>query len=882
MKKFINALSLLIPLSLITTTISAKVLLMTPDERTLELKGGVMQPDLSIYRSPIQSTVVDRRFYQKDATFMANETFKFGMEGFNDMIKAGLPLAYRRGFQWITAREMYFYARYLLDFTGGRGHAGVHMIHGPYWTLKARTHSAYNKVIRDHGERKFSNKDILLGFYLPLVYQRTGFPRVFEDIQLTYLPYKSVDPHFSEKVSSNDTFLDPMSGKNGGWGQPEAYFNDFPQRFDHDQMDTTFDMGGLGQFVKRRMQWSDLFFHSNHQEESVVSKGTSVTLLGNDAEEGLRGWGLAMAALNTMLEVKSSMFTDGEKLMGINPLTYDPAQGLRYIPHEIKPNLLWVGDLPERVYAIELENNASELWDQASWIWGTTAYATTANRRKNAFTPNAPVDGGMIEISTALVAESMANTVFKNIIAMHTKDGILTSNWTPKTGKQNTIAMADLAMAMVAIRDMAESWKKINKYSNIVTQAANLLDDNAAFLLKAQQTDGGFCQSYNVSTVKAQGNCNQAAPIWAGIRALIAGYYTTENPQYLAAARKAFNLLNQKYWADTQGVYRSQLDSDIIRVTPYNVGIMAAALRELLLTTPTYMADPLIERIARWWVQTVDQSGLIQAETNRTGEIYTGFIGADDDGDGIPVASKGHGNNGIAPLMAGEVNIYLKGIPEDHDGEIHNTNKYHQVAMNYRHQNPNLTLPLFNPKTTGLVSRKPMERIDGTTIPLPASKPIKVGLGTKNNLSGKQMYNANCALCHGEHGEGMDGFSFKRAMNWGSAAVSIFASNGHFDGFMPPWGIGNNDAVGGVLTQAELKKIADYITSDQFKQNFDHSQSGVVIQGSLPKDVWFYLSRENIQARGKKQANADDAKRIASKLIAPHQIKAKPWENISR
>ncbi|MCH8853097.1 MAG: DNA polymerase III subunit beta, partial [Planctomycetes bacterium] len=53
-----------------------------------------------------------------------------------------------------------------------------------------------------------------------------------------------------------------------------------------------------------------------------------------------------------------------------------------------------------------------------------------------------------------------------------------------------------------------------------------------------------------------------------------------------------------------------------------------------------------------------------------------------------------------------------------------------------------------------------MERVDGTLIPLPASRPIKIGLGTVLNLSGQQIFEANCALCHGQHGEGIDGMSY--------------------------------------------------------------------------------------------------------------------------
>jgi hypothetical protein len=535
--------------------------------------------------------VVDRRFYANEATFLANEGFKFGMEGFNDMVKGAFPVAYRRAFQWVTAREMYFYARYLLDFTGGRGHAGIHMLHGPYWTMQALRHSDYNKHRRERGERKFSNKDVLLGFYLPLVYQRTGFPRVFEDIQITYLQYKSVDPHFTGRLDSTDSFKDVMSGKKGGWGQPNAYFDDYPQRFDHDDMDTTFDLGTIGQYVKRRMQWSDLFFHSNHEEESVVSRGVKVPLLGNDAEEGMRGWGLAMSALNAILEVKSSMFTDGDKLMGINPATYNPAQGLRYIPHEIMPNILWIGDLPERLWSIDLKDNSSQLWDQASWIWGTTAYATTVNRRTDAFTDNPPVDGGLVEKSTGLVAEALANAIFKNVEAMHVRNGILVSQWTPDKKIGNRVTMRDITMMMVALRDMEQSWKVLEKYDEIAERVRALLAKNAQFLLKVQGADGSFHEAYAVPNGQPIGSNNLSAPNWAGIRALLAAYFTTQDESFLKAARKTFNLLNKEYWVEADGVYRSSRNDDTVVVTPYDIGIAMAGMREMLFATPTYKAD---------------------------------------------------------------------------------------------------------------------------------------------------------------------------------------------------------------------------------------------------------------------------------------------------
>ncbi len=869
---------------------AAKNLLYTADQRIVHIKSGALQPDLSQYRSPLDSKVVDRRLYMNDATYMANEGFKVGMEGFDDMVKAGMPVAYKRGFQWITTKETYFYARYLLDFVGARGHAGVHMIHAPYWTMQALRHSAYNRLQRDRGEREFSNKDVMLGLYLPLVYQRVGFPRVFDDLQLSYLQYKSVDPHFTDTLDFTDSFDDPMSGKKGGWGQPNVFLNNYAQRFDHDKMDTTFDLGAIGQFVKRRMQWSDYFFHSDHQDESPVSVGTPVTMLGNDAEEGIRGWGLTMGATNAILEVKASMFSDGKQLMGINPVKYDPAQGLRYIPHEIMPKILWVGDIPERILATELKDSSSQLWDQASWIWGTTSYATTVNRRPTVFTDNPPVDGGFVEKSIGLVAESLANVVFRNIEAMHTHGGLLVSEWTPANHTGNAISMRDMAMTIAVLHDMEQSWDLLGRYADVAGRARDLIDRNAEFLLKVQGADGSFHAGYSVPDGRPIGANDQSAANWGGIRALLAAYFTTENERYLQAARKTFNLLNQQYWVEEQGVYRSTLGDDTVVIDPYAIGIALGAMREMMFVTPTHRVDAQMERFARWWVQTVDQSGAMQSETDRTGEIYTSFISGDDDGDGVPSTSQAHGRNGIAPLIAGKVVINVGGGQNATyaalKGELHNANRFTAVRTNYKPQSRDeqlaILVPLEYPDEPGLVEREPMERADGTIIPLPVSKPVTMSLGTLLDLSGRQIFEANCAGCHGQFGEGIDGLPLQQDIDRTHDAMFKIVNTGRFEKFMPPWGTGNGDGFSGVLSKEEIDKVVDYVQSDDFRTNNRMLEEGAVPPGSEPRDVWFYLSRENVKAHGKKIATGADAKRYFDLHPDPAKIEAPSWENIQR
>ncbi len=889
-KQFIIKIFCISITSAFITQALAKNYILTPDQRTVAIKGGFSQPDLSQYRSSIDSKIIDRTFYTNEATFMANEGYKTGMEGYNDMVKASFPIAYKRAFQWVTAREMYFYARYLLDYIGGRSHSGVHMVHGPYFSMKADKHSQFNKLVRDRGERQFSNKDILLGMDLPLVYQRTGFPRVFDDIQPTYLQYKSVQPFFTGQLDNTDSFDDPISGKKGGWGVPNTYFNDLPQRFDHGDMDTTFNLGAMGQFVKRRSQWLDRFFQANHRGTTHISKHKEVPLLGNDAEEGMRGWGLTMSALNAMLQVKSSMFTDGEKLIGVNTDTYDPKNGFKYLPHEIKPNLLWVGDIPERVWAMDIQDPSSQLWDQASWVWATSAYAVAANRRGDFFTDNPPVDGGLVEKRTGLLAESIGNAVFSNIQAMHTDNNILVSQWHPEKGKGSTITLKDMAMALVAINDMAQSWQNMARKPELVQQAKTLLVNNADFLIKVQNPNGSFNSSYSTSG-QAQGKNGLAVSQFEGIRALIAAYYSSRDDKYLTAARKTYNHVNRDYWQVKDGVYRSELNNDIATVTPYSVGVTMAALREVMFTTPSYLLEDQVEHMTRWWIQTVNQSGLLLSEHQSTGEVFTGYGTGDDDADGIPYVSKAHGEYGAAPVMAAVVKINLGSASNAAfnaiEGDTYQGDNLDHVAMNFSlAQHPSLKhapqLALTNQGVEGLVNRSDLVRTDGSHIPLQPSKPILIGKGTQHDLSGKQIFEANCMLCHGQNGEGIDGKPLKNFMGYPAATMEAFIFSGNPTASMPAFGIGNNDKVGGTLTKDEIKRVVSYVQSNSFKHNYAESQKGHIIKGFQAKDIWFYLSRYNVQHQGEKMIDASIAQQYIEQMQNPAKVKATQYENIQR
>jgi len=743
---------------------SAKIFLNAPDGRKVEIKEGTRQPDLSMYRSPLESKIVDRRFYTNEAMYLANEEILAGMDFFLDAVKAGFPIAHHLQFQWVTAFENYWYSRYTLLWGGLQSHMGVGLVHGPYWTLKAHQLYQQNRLNRDRGERVPSNKDVLLGRFMPLYYQRTGFPRVFDDASMSYLDYASGDPHLVGPVITEDTFDDPQSGKKGSWGVPRYWIDLANSRWDHDRMDTTLDMGAVGQGMLKRVLWVEYFFHSDHVEESPSDKRAQITLLGNDAEEGFRGVMLAVAGFNTLLEAKATLFADvtGKHLGAIDPFAYDPAKGLRYLPHQIAPNMVMLGDLPERLWALDtIKDNSSQLWDQASWLWGASEYYYLAHHLKRAFTDNPPVDGGIIEKRTNLVARGLANVLVKNLEAMHLKDGVLASEWRPGLGLGSEVSMKDSAIAIQALKHYHDRLQHgDDPEPSLRTLAVKLLKSQADFLLKVQGKDGSFSERYQIATKEGLGKNTLSAPQWWGIRALVAAWHVTEDIRYLEAARRTYNYLNLKFWDEKSGLYRTRLEDDTVILTPLEVGAALGAMRELMMATPLHLVKPHIERFTRWWVQAVDVSGLQMSEDFQTGEVDRGKKGPDEDEDGIPFVKYSHGRHGVAPVAAGRVavniggpnNAAFDGIKGDRHvagGKV----KYAYVPKP-REEQLALLLPVGKkpegpgsrsliqrvalaaskgPEGEGLMERGFMERFDGTIIPIPPSGP---GSGSRCRRTG--------------------------------------------------------------------------------------------------------------------------------------------------
>ena len=595
------------------------------------------------YKKPIEAKVLDRRFVPREAMFMANQSMLSGTFFFEDAVEAGLPVINDKDFFHMTSVEAYWYSRYNLSNLLGKSRMGIHLVHGPYLTYKALKQKDNVFYNRDRAERELANREVLLGQIIPMYLARTGFPRRFEDASPIMLEFASGDPTLPRKVDINDDF-------EGGNGQPDFEDTYLTLRWNANKIDKSIDMGGVGQTLLKQALWMEYFFTQNHD---------GGRLLGNDAEEGFRGAMLNLMSVSKMLMLKSALFYDGKKLTGINPVDYNPDEKLYYLPHLLDVRLIQPGDIPPRPEWFTVKDKSSQLFDQASMLWGTTEYfyfsdPNVEDNWDNVFGENTPYDGSIMEqqFATAL-SSGLSDVLLKNIEKMHwdKSSGSLVSEWNPKTGQGSTISLLDAGIAMHAL---ANYHRHLEYDSELQEKASRMLKAQADFLVnKLQNNDGSFPDGYDFDTQKAIGQEKTLIAQGMAIQGLMQAYKELDENKYLQAALKAYTFMNDKLWHDDVGVYRSSVGATESVYTPITFGATYGAMRAIILQTKSMNE---VERFKQFFVQAVNRSGVMQAEEIDTGEKdLTKF---DGDNDGIPQFQYAKdGKKGIAAVFASKVMI---------------------------------------------------------------------------------------------------------------------------------------------------------------------------------------------------------------------------------
>lgn len=662
---------------------SASCSRMTPDlSRVVDVSGpvtdaggeyGSSQPNFASLRSPLQARVLDRRFNTKEAMYLANEMNIGGDPFLQAAFRAGLPIGDDTDFQHITAVESYWYSRYNMSAAVAESRLGIHLVYGPYVSDKAiREGVAANNRYR--GERVTSNKTELIKRIIPLYLARTGYPRRFEDASPCMLQFASGDPHFTRRIDKGTDFesIDnklvheelrnlygpsfdpPPSGlgetPNDLWTYRVNYRENFlTLRWNHDKMEKVIDLGAEGQTLMKQVLWAEYFFREHHHAGKY---------LGNNPEEGFRGAMLTLGAVSKMLILKAAMLYDGKRLTGINPTDYDPAERLLYFPHRIGVRLRLVGDMPPRPEEFKVKDPTSQLFDQASLLWGLSEFyhfadPTVVDKWDRVFGENPQFDGSIIEQKYAVLAHGLANVIIENLQYQHRlKDGGWISSWHPERGAGSTVSTVDLGMTLVAL---ANYHRHVSVDEDNQIRSALMLRELADFLInRLQAPDGHVSDGYDHGSGTTSLTEETPTLLSQGfaIRGLIEAYKELGDERYFDAANAAYEFMNRHLWDPATGVYRSSVGAELTEYTPMTVAATISAMREMILLTKK---QEEIDRFKRFWVQGVNSSGIQQAEYEETGE--RDLTKVDGDGDGIARMEFAGGRYGIAPVYAAKVEI---------------------------------------------------------------------------------------------------------------------------------------------------------------------------------------------------------------------------------
>ncbi|MDA2926105.1 hypothetical protein MYX78_02535 [Acidobacteria bacterium AH-259-G07] len=640
------------------------------------------QPSFSTLKTPLKARVIDRRFYTKEAMYLANEMNQTADPFLSLAEAAGLPVKEDLDFQYITGVESYWYSRYNMQALIGESRLGVALVHGPYVTEKAiqLASAQYN---RDRAENELSNKEVLFQHLVPAYLSLTGFPRRFEDGSPLMLEYASGDPHLIRPVDHDthfelaenlwkekklrqlygDAYQPPTheagEGGNDFFRYRIAYRDNFESlRWSNDRMDHFLDMGGVGQTLMKAVLWMEYFFRQTHHGK----------FFGIDPEEGFRGAILNLASVSKMLLMKAALLYDGKKLTGVNPFEYHPQDKLCYFPHQISVKSRYIGDLPPRPEKLKVRDPSSRLFDQASLLWGLSEYFYFMDPKRPAghpyheqayptwnkvFGDNFPYDGSLMERKYMQLARGLANLVLRNIDFMHgdPQTSVLVSEWTPQTEKGSSVSVPDLGMTIVALANYHRVFQEAEP--ELARLAGNLLETQAHFLAEEIRTgDGSLAEGIDVVTGAKLGNTGTLLSQAFAVRGLLSAYHELGDLGYLRAAKKAYGFMNQTLWDPTTGVYRSSPGAQVSLYTPLNLGAALGAMREYTLATGDVNE---YQRFKRFWVQAVNSSGIQQAEYEETGD--DDLTQADSDNDGIPRIEAAGGKYGIAPVYAARVEI---------------------------------------------------------------------------------------------------------------------------------------------------------------------------------------------------------------------------------
>lgn len=603
-----------------------------------------------------------------------------------DPFKANFPdsIAYTLGI------ENYEYSRYQLGTIISRSGMGLHIMWSPMMVRMAAMESDPN----------FDGS-------------MTGSPNGFkedDEMRKTVMHFSMLAnqtppgnpwPQFAEFISGDPHLPQQIDSKKFGW-------EDFSSlRWDRNKMDKTLNLAAMGQTLMKQYLWAQDMLGTFHDSKnngidangsnspdsagSIHFDPTKGIYFGTNNMDGFIGQILSAEALNKTDFLVSTLAYDGNKLGSVDPMSYDPAKGIKYFPHKVAVTEGIVSpSMPPKAISFTVTDPSSNLWDQISYLWGTLSFQnmTDPNNKSDAkhLAYKAVFDGdpfpapmaqtGMPGFFDLMMGAS--KVIFMNLTPMHynSKEGTFVNESSltggiPKLG--NTISTLNAGYTLVVLKQFVQEFKG----TPLELLAKDALTAQANFVVnKLYSTNGKFANGYVMGT----GVDNTATLVEsqaAAIRGLIAAYQVTNNTSFLNAANKGYDYLINNFYNGSIRAFKTEDGNSTATYTPLRFAVLSGALRESALVLNKKEA-PII--YTRFFKKVANKMQLSE-------DINTGETGNDSDGDGIPYIPQQKDN--LPPVFAAEATLDFSSLTSVNDKSA--------LITDYR-LNQNFPNP-FNPTT---------------------------------------------------------------------------------------------------------------------------------------------------------------------------------------
>jgi len=533
--------------------------------------------------------------------------------------------------------ENYEYSRYLLQALGAQSGMGLHLMWSP--------------MIEQMAAMQPSSFD---GMYTGGM--TNGFKE--DDMLMMMMGMFSANANQMAPAGAFPQFADFMTGNNN---LPQVVAPNFEMdfsstRWDRSKMDYILNPGAMGQSLMKQYLWAQDMLGAFHDSldntidaDGIISPDSvgspnfdpnNNVFYGGNNLDGFMGQMLTGVGINKAMFLLDKMAYNGTTLGAINPMTYNPSNGIQYFPHQIAVTETQMGGmLPPMVDStFTLIDASSHLFDQLSFLWGTTGFKNmmdpsindTLHFAYHEVFDGSPFPAPMSQTGVAGPFDLMMGTsmvLFQNIMAMHYDatnntfvDVTTLSGGTPVIG--NTISAETAGYALVILSDFAKEFTG----TAMQTMADTAINAQAAYIINNfKAASGGFYNSFDIG-IGANTSAKSISSQAALIRGLYAAYNYTNNSTYLNEANNAYNFLINNFYVPSAMMFKTELGNNVATYTTENLAILAGALREAKLTGSQTDAAIILTRIG---ATTIDKMVLSEA-------MQTGETGSDSDGDSIP------------------------------------------------------------------------------------------------------------------------------------------------------------------------------------------------------------------------------------------------------